>query len=873
MSKVVVLTIGRGNFEQGFPIDLQIREAQKPPHRHNTNYSLPPAAEIPNLYQNWQDIYYRLGKMRLDFPDYEIDRVAIDEEWERAIQTCEDAAQALKTAMKKWLNQPSMLRLLMEVQQEVKPNESARVILQTEDIQLRRLPWHLWELFRCRPRAEMAISARCAPQSAPLKRPVKILAILGGDKNINLEQDKTSLEQLPGAKVKFLVKPSQEQLNDELWEKPWDILFFAGHSFSNEKGNNGVIKINDTDWLSLSQLRYALLHALHNGLKLAIFNSCKGLGLASQLADLEVPHMIVMREPVPDLVAQTFLRYFLDSFAKGKSFYSAVREARERLERMEHNHPCATWLPIICQNSAEPELRWPKSLLGWLWGAICQSWESKVFRVGLIIGGITITITFTITELHNKTISKKQQQTPSLKTTSVKTDDISLSQGGKLLIPNNTTAEKEEGIRAFAEQQFSTAIKHFRSSLRQNPNDPETLIYLNNAIAEQNATTGTGKKLEIAVTVPIGEDSNVAQEILRGVAQAQSQLNCGIEEIQQAVAQIQSQLDCSGGIEDKLLQVTIADDKDEPDIAEQVANDFAEDPDILGVIGHYSSDATQQAGRVYKNKELVAISPISTSVNLSDSSDYFFRTTPNDATAAKDLANYMFNQFGPVEAAIAYVPGNEYSESLKKQFQKLLPSQEFAYECDLSVRGSFNALNCVSQTENQGAEVLLLAPGTKNTLDKALQVVNSNDGRLRLLGGDAMYNQRTLGYGEEAAEGEMVIAVPWHVESNHDPDFLQGAEELWKLEDVTWRTATAYDATQALIEGLKNLSGSPNRNKLQQELSRNDFSAKGATGKVEFDSSGDRKLFTGIGVLVQVQPDPDSETGYKFELLEQPSRE
>jgi hypothetical protein len=51
-----------------------------------------------------------------------------------------------------------------------------------------------------------------------------------------------------------------------------------------------------------------------------------------------------MREPVPDQVAQAFLKYFLETFAVGESFYLAVREARERLQGWEDQFPCATWV-------------------------------------------------------------------------------------------------------------------------------------------------------------------------------------------------------------------------------------------------------------------------------------------------------------------------------------------------------------------------------------------------------------------------------------------------------------------------------------------------------------------------------------------------
>ncbi|MHC5597349.1 MAG: CHASE2 domain-containing protein, partial [Nostoc sp.] len=98
--------------------------------------------------------------------------------------------------------------------------------------------------------------------------------------------------------------------------------------------------------------------AIENGLQLAIFNSCDGLGLARELADLQIPQIIVMREPVPDQVAKEFLKYFLQGFAGGESLYQSVRQARERLQGLEDRFPCATWLPMICQNPAQIPPTW-----------------------------------------------------------------------------------------------------------------------------------------------------------------------------------------------------------------------------------------------------------------------------------------------------------------------------------------------------------------------------------------------------------------------------------------------------------------------------------------------------------------------------------
>jgi len=86
--------------------------------------------------------------------------------------------------------------------------------------------------------------------------------------------------------------------------------------------------------------------------------------------------MIVMREPVPDLVAKEFLKYFLSSFSSGNSLFLAVREAREQLHGIENYFPCASWLPVICQNPAENPVSWQGLRgieAGINWREVCQN--------------------------------------------------------------------------------------------------------------------------------------------------------------------------------------------------------------------------------------------------------------------------------------------------------------------------------------------------------------------------------------------------------------------------------------------------------------------------------------------------------------------
>jgi len=357
MEKLVVLSVGNGSVSSGFAsVRAQLWEATSV-YPIQVTGALPAAPHIPTLYRQWQllylALYHRLGApSRIKIKAADITNVS-EMEFD---QFC----QHLSVQTNIWLSSEEFRPIEQKLRTWLNTSDEIRIIIETNDPCLRQLPWHQWKLFDHYPHAELALSVldyqRVAKTIASQTgSKVRILAILGDSQDININQDRAYLEQLTEqAEIHFLVKPGREEVNEQLWQR-WDILFFAGHSVTQE---TGYLRINPMENLSLEQLRWALSRAIANGLKLAIFNSCDGLGLAQSLADLHIPQVIVMREPVPDVVAQEFLKHFLTAFVTGRSLYTSVREARERLQGMEGSYPCASWLPVICQNPAEAPMRW-----------------------------------------------------------------------------------------------------------------------------------------------------------------------------------------------------------------------------------------------------------------------------------------------------------------------------------------------------------------------------------------------------------------------------------------------------------------------------------------------------------------------------------
>ncbi|MEH2290093.1 CHASE2 domain-containing protein [Nostoc sp.] len=359
MSKLVVFSFLGGDLNQGFPVVT----AQLWCHNQFVPVkligSLPPAPELRELYHRWQFLYaavhQRLGSNhRIKVHSQDITNISIND--------FNEVCQQLQVNINGWLKFESFQNIERQLRTLLSRNDEIRVVIETNIVLLHRLPWHLWHFFEDYPKAELALSNHeyKSPQllqKSPTDK-VQILAILGNRVGIDIDKDASLLQNLTDAKTTFLIEPTRQTLDEYLWNHEWDILFFAGHSTSLADGEIGKICINKTESLTISQLKNGLKTAIRRGLKLAIFNSCDGIGLGRNLADLNIPQMIVMREKVPDLIAQEFFKNFLTAFANSKPFYLAVREARERLQGLENEFPCASWLPVIYQNPTTDPTTW-----------------------------------------------------------------------------------------------------------------------------------------------------------------------------------------------------------------------------------------------------------------------------------------------------------------------------------------------------------------------------------------------------------------------------------------------------------------------------------------------------------------------------------
>jgi CHASE2 domain-containing sensor protein len=371
MSKLVILEIGNLDRDQRYPVTLRIGDSINSMNVPTHGY-LPPAQDLRNSYDNFNTCRRDcdLGSSR---------KLEHINKGKIVSYSIKELGDTLENNINTWLTsgdslfQPirdKIIEVLSHEKGKQQGQAKVRFIIQTDDVDLWGLPWHLWEKFQ-QFEVEPVISSFHAISNDQLIKPqdiVKILVILGASTGIDILVDLKSLEEFidPNeAEITTLLAINSSKLNDELWKQNWDILFFAGHSSSKYDYSQGRLALSETESISIRDLKYGLENAIKHGLKLAIFNSCDGMGLVKELASLQIPAVIAMRERVPDEVAQNFLEYFLQSFAREKkSLPDSVLQARKKLHGMEGEYPFASWLPMIYEHPAVESPTWDKLLKG-----------------------------------------------------------------------------------------------------------------------------------------------------------------------------------------------------------------------------------------------------------------------------------------------------------------------------------------------------------------------------------------------------------------------------------------------------------------------------------------------------------------------------
>jgi branched-chain amino acid transport system substrate-binding protein len=339
-----------------------------------------------------------------------------------------------------------------------------------------------------------------------------------------------------------------------------------------------------------------------------------------------------------------------------------------------------------------------------------------------------------------------------------------------------------------------------------------------------------------------------AGEIILGVAGAHSGdlASYGLPSIN-AAELVAEDVNAAGGINGMMVKVIAQDDQCKPELAVNAASKLIDDG-VTVVLGHICSGATKPALQIYKEANIVCMSPSATNPPLTQSGDYpnFFRTIASDDAQAK-LGVDFAKTLGLKNLAVIHDKGD-----YGKGFATF--AQEFAEaDADLSVvlfegvtPGAVDYSAVVQKIKQSGADGVIFG-GYHPEASKIVTQMRKKGLDLPFISDDGVKDDTFIKVAGEYAEG-VYASGPQDISANK---YYQIALDEHKAKYGSEPGAfyyEAYSAAQALLNAIK-VAGSTDYDAIVNAL-QNSY-VETAVGNIKFDAKGDAE---GVGFsMYQVQ--------------------
>lgn len=307
-------------------------------------------------------------------------------------------------------------------------------------------------------------------------------------------------------------------------------------------------------------------------------------------------------------------------------------------------------------------------------------------------------------------------------------------------------------------------------------------------------------------------------------------------------------VNANGGLLGKQVELVVEDDVCKPEVAANIASKLVGE-NVVAVIGHICSGATKSALGIYKDSNIVCISPSATNPPLTQSGDYpnFFRTiAPDDAQAQLEV-DFALNNLNLTKIAILHDKGDYgkgFAEFAKSFIEESGKADIVLFEG--ITPGAVDYTAVINKIKSSGAEAVIFG-GYHPEASKLVSQMRKKKMDTLFLSEDGVKDDTFIKVAGEYAEG---VYATGPKDTSQNPMAVQAIkehEEKFKEAPGAF-FLNAYAATLALVNAIEK-AGSTKYEAIVKALRSEEVDTP--LGKISFDEKGDA---IGVGFSVyQVQ--------------------
>ncbi len=302
------------------------------------------------------------------------------------------------------------------------------------------------------------------------------------------------------------------------------------------------------------------------------------------------------------------------------------------------------------------------------------------------------------------------------------------------------------------------------------------------------------------------------------------------------------QLNRSGGLLGYKVKVVALDDEADSDVALTVAGKIKDAVDsgekVVGIIGHPNSGQTEAAMGVYKDLNVVVITPTASEVSLTKQGyRNFFRVNAANDLQAKTGAEYLVNKLGAKKIAVLF-NDDTYGKDLGQRVADDLKGLGADVPVSLQVKVEQNRFpDEVAKVKQAGVDAIYYAGYEVECPYLRADLRDAGLSNLTFMASDGCFLAATIDNSDGAAEGMYVTGFAPSPKTSVDQQWVSAYQAVEFRNPDTY-SVNGYSAMQVLAEGIKK-AGSLDGRKIEDAIRQLDI--KTPLGEVQYQDNGDLK--------------------------------
>lgn len=294
----------------------------------------------------------------------------------------------------------------------------------------------------------------------------------------------------------------------------------------------------------------------------------------------------------------------------------------------------------------------------------------------------------------------------------------------------------------------------------------------------------------------------------------------------------------AGGVGGKQIEALFHDDAGDPKQAAAGAQKFADQKNVLAVVGSCLSSNTLAMIPITDKAKLTQSVVSSSTPKLSGISPYFFRMAVQDAQVGILMGDLIGQKLGAKRVAILY-PNNDFGKGLMQVLEKQLgqyPITIVSNQAYLATDKDFSAL--LTEIKNQNIDALAIC-GTYTDGGLITKQASELGLKVPIISGPGLYSPKFIEIAGKAAEQSISLGA--FVSTNPDPkvqEFVKKYKAKYNTEPDTF-AALGYDQMYVLAKAMEKAGekGKITRQSVRDAMAETNY--QGITGTVTFNDKGD----------------------------------